>query len=83
MTTELDASPPSPRRRAPPLSTVGQAVAYTAGILAEVRAGRMETDMARTLLYGIQVLAQLLQGAELERRIDELERAASARRFTA
>jgi len=43
-------------------------------VLQEVRYGRIDPDMARTLLYGFNVLVNAIDKIEIVKRLEELER---------
>lgn len=47
--------------------------------LQEVRYGTIDPDLARTLLYGFNVLVNAIDKIEIVKRIEELERAAQAK----
>ncbi len=65
--------PPAPRvyrRRLANLTNVRTALA---DVLRRLEAGEVETGQARALIYGLSVLAGIIQGTDLEQRIAALE----------
>ena len=55
------------------LATASELVAFTAGVIHDVMEGRLETDTARVVLYGVSIQRQLVEVADLERRLTVLE----------
>jgi len=65
------------RRR---LDTAAALVTFTAAVVQDVLAGTVEPDVARAVLYGISIQRQLVEVAELERKLTDLERQYGTRR---
>lgn len=67
--------PPSPR-----LDSLAGVRRELARLYREARAGGLGVGEASKLANILQVLGRMIEGAELERRVDELERRAGTRR---
>ena len=55
------------------LDTVPALVRFTAAVIQGVIVGALHADVARVALYGVSIQRQLVETADLERRIAELE----------
>ena len=55
------------------LATASELVTFTAGVIHDVREGKLEPDTARVVLYGVSIQRQLVEIADLERRLAVLE----------
>ncbi len=55
------------------LATASELVTFTAGVIHDVLEGKLETDTARVVLYGVSIQRQLVEIADLERRLTVLE----------
>jgi hypothetical protein len=77
-TTEIgDASQtPSPRSRRRRLASLRNVRSALADALWALETEQMEPGRARALIYGYSVLAGIIQGSDLEQRIEWLENAA-------
>jgi hypothetical protein len=49
-------------------------VRFTSGLVQDVLAGTVDPDVAKVCLYGVSIQRQLIEVAELERQVAELER---------
>jgi hypothetical protein len=58
------------------LDTVPALAKFTSTIVQDVVAGTIEPDVARTALYGVSIQRQLIELADVEARITQLEKAA-------
>jgi hypothetical protein len=56
------------------LDTAQALVKFTAGVVQDTLAGTVEPDVARAVLYGISIQKSLVEVADLERQVAELER---------
>ena len=69
--------PVTTTKRGPKLAKIPHVRAFVSGILRELRMNGstrpLDAARARTLLYGSQILGQLIQSAELEDRVRQLE----------
>ena len=55
------------------LATASELVTFTAGVIHDVREGKLEPDTARVVLYGVSIQRRLVEIADLERRLAILE----------
>jgi hypothetical protein len=65
------------------LDTAQALVKFTAGVVQDTLAGTVEPDVARAVLYGISIQKSLVEVADLERQVADLERRYGARRRAA
>lgn len=81
----VDPTPQSRGGRARRLRTVRNVRSFVADVLREVEAHGEPGDpaRARVMLYGAQVLGGLITGAEVEQRLEQLERTDAARKAVA
>ena len=73
--TANQSPPPHPRSRRRRLANLRNVRTALADALCGLEADRIEPAKARVLIYGYSVLAGIIQGTDLESRIDSLEAA--------
>ena len=56
------------------LDTAAGLVRFTAGVVQDALDGRLDADIARVVLYGVSIQRTLVETADHERRLAELER---------
>ncbi len=56
------------------LDTAAGLVRFTAGVVQDTLGGQLEPDIARVVLYGVSIQKSLVETADHERRLAELER---------
>ena len=56
------------------LDTAAGLVRFTSGLMQDTLAGTVEPDTARVVFYGVSIQRQLIEVAELEAKVAELER---------
>ena len=79
-TTRVVALVPTPRRRGPVLETLPDVRREMARVYRQMRHGRIDTQDATRMTYVLTQIAKTIQTAELEARIDAVERALGTRR---
>jgi len=47
---------------------------YLAGLINRTETGKIEVNLARSLTYMVSILMRAIEGSDLEKRIEELER---------
>jgi hypothetical protein len=62
------------------LDTAGALVRFTSGLVQDVLAGTVDPDTAKVCLYGVSIQRQLIEVAELERQVAQLEAQHAGRR---
>ena len=73
--TAVRSPPPRPRASRRRLASLRNVRTALADALCSLEADRIEPAKARVLIYGYSVLAGIIQGTDLERRIEVLETA--------
>ena len=71
---------PTPRPRRPVLQTLPDVRREMARVYREMRRGRIETQDATRMTYVLSQIAKIIQTAELDARIEAVERALGSRR---
>lgn len=66
-------SPPAPRAYRRRLSNLTNVRTALADVIRKVESDELEQKKARTLIYGLSVLAGIIQGTDLEERLAALE----------
>ena len=72
MTTDTPMNP-TPRKRRFRLGTAEEVRQYLAGVVGRLENGELTESGAKTRAYIGQVLVRIIEGADLERRVEELE----------
>lgn len=75
--TESQTPAPPRRRRGRRLARIANVKAGLADVIRKLEAGEITPKVASTLVYAYATLASVMQGADLEERIERLERAAA------
>jgi hypothetical protein len=47
---------------------------YLAGLINRTETGKIEVNLARSLTYMVSILMRAIEGSDLEKRIEEIER---------
>ena len=71
---------PSPQRRGPVLETLTDVRREMARVYRQMRHGRIESQDATRMTYVLTQIAKIIQVAELDARIEAVERALGSRR---
>lgn len=76
--TDSQTPTPPKRRRGRRLARIANVKAGLADVIRKLEAGEITPKIANALVYAYATLAAIMQGADLEERLERLERAASS-----
>jgi hypothetical protein len=68
------ATPPTPRRVRAKLGTIGDVTKELARLYREARGGTLDTADASKLANILALMGRLIEGSDLERRVEEIEK---------